>query len=183
MKVLLYMETRSSKEVIEILKKEGIGVLPTDTIYGLVGLAKSKKAVERIYKVKKRKKDKPFVILISSLKDLKLFGIEPSKEFLSFLKKIWPGKISIIFSIKSKKLFYLHRGKNSLGFRIPKSRFLKKILFKTGPLIAPSANLEGKLPARTIKEAKKYFNKKVDFYFDKGKIIGKPSLILEIKRF
>jgi L-threonylcarbamoyladenylate synthase len=176
-------ETKNLKEIIGILKKGGIGVMPTDTIYGLVGSAFSKKAVERIYEVKKRSKKKPFIILISSLKDLKRFEVEFSKEISSLLKKLWPGKVSIIFPLKKKKFFYLHRGKNSLAFRIPKDSLLQKILKKTGPLVAPSANLENFPPATIIREAKKYFGEKVDFYFDKGKIKGKPSIILEIKRF
>ena len=156
--------------------------MPTDTIYGLVGLVFSQKAVERIYRVKKRKKDKPFIILISSLAELGLFGIEASKELSDFLKKAWPGKASIIFPLKSKKFFYLHRGKNFLAFRLPRSDFLKKIISQTGPLVAPSANPEGEKPAQTIKEAKSYFGEKIDFYFDRGKIKSKPSIILEIKR-
>jgi len=170
------------EELIEILKKGGIGVLPTDTIYGLVGSAFSKKAVERIYEVKERKKDKPFIILISSFKDLRIFGVELPREAFTLLKKIWPGRVSVIFPLKSKKFFYLHRGKNSLAFRLPKDRWLRNILKKIGLLVAPSANLEGEPPAETIKEAKKYFGNNVDFYFNKGKIKGRPSTILEIKR-
>ncbi len=183
------------KNIIDILKKDGIGILPTDTIYGLVGSALSKKAVERIYKVKKRRKDKPCIILISSINDLEIFGIKLTKQLVIILKKLWPGKISIILPLKnyksgrsarsvmfSKDFFYLHRGKNSLAFRLPKDRFLRKVLTKTGPLIAPSANLEGSAPAKNIEQAKRYFNDKVDFYFDKGIINKRPSIILEIKR-
>lgn len=156
--------------------------MPTDTIYGLTGSAFSKKAVERIYKVKKRKKGKPFIILISSLKDLKSFNIKLSKEASVFLRKIWPGKISVILPCSEKKLFYLHRGKESLAFRIPKNLWLRNLLSRTGPLVAPSANFENMAPAKTVGQAKKYFGDKIDFYFDKGEIKGKPSLILEIKR-
>ena len=170
-------------EAEKILKKGGIGVLPTDTIYGLAGLAFSKKAVERIYRVKKRSKDKPFIILISLLKDLKLFDIKIDNEILAVLKKIFPAKASVILPCKNKKFFYLHRGKNSLAFRIPKDLWLRKLLSRTGPLVAPSANLEGKPRARTIKQAKKYFGEKIDFYCYKGKIKRKPSIILEIKRW
>jgi L-threonylcarbamoyladenylate synthase len=169
-------------EIIKIIKKGGIGVFPTDTIYGLVGSALSKKAVERIYRVKKRKKTKPFIILISSLGDLKLFNIKLNKEILTLLRKTWPSKTSVILPCKSKRFFYLHRGKNSLAFRMPKDLWLRKFLAKTGPLVAPSANPEGLAPARTVKQAEKYFKNKIDFYFGQRKLTGKPSIILEIKR-
>jgi len=64
------------KKIIKILKEGGIGVLPTDTIYGLVGSALNKETVEMIYKIRKREKTKPFIILISSPKDLKIFEIK-----------------------------------------------------------------------------------------------------------
>ena len=69
-----------TQKIIKILKNSGIGVLPTDTIYGLVGRALDKKTVERIYKVRKRNPKKPLIILISSLSDLKLFGVKPDKK-------------------------------------------------------------------------------------------------------
>ena len=169
-------------KIKKILKKEGIGVLPTDTIYGLVCSAFSKKAVERIYEIKKRKKDKSFIILISYFKDLKLFGIESGKEVLALLAKIFPAKASIILPCCNKKFFYLHRGKNCLAFRVPEKLWLRKFLSKTGPIVAPSANLEGETLAETIKEARKYFGNNVDFYLDKGRKKGKPSVILELKR-
>ncbi|MEI6581241.1 MAG: Sua5/YciO/YrdC/YwlC family protein, partial [bacterium] len=84
------------KKIIEILKHDGIGVMPTDTIYGLVGSAFSKEAVRRIYKIKKRNKKKKSIVLISSLKDLEKFKIKINKEQAKILKKFWPGKVSII---------------------------------------------------------------------------------------
>jgi len=176
------IKTKDSKQVIEILKKGGVGVLPTDTVYGLVGRAEDKKAVERIYKLKKRNKSKPFIILISDLSDLKKFEVSPSKEIISFLKKIWPGRISIILPLQSLRFSYLHRGKKSLAFRIPASIFLRKVISKTGPLVAPSANFEGEPPAVSIEEAEEYFGDRVDFYFDKGEQDKPPSIILELKR-
>ena len=166
----------------KLRKGEWVGVFPTDTIYGLVGSAFSKKAVERIYQLKKRNKKKPFIILISSLDELGLFGVKVSKETRSVLKRIFPSKVSIILPCLSKRFLYLHRGKNSLAFRIPSSRWVRDFISKTGPLVAPSANLEGKPFAKTIKEAKAYFGDKVDFYFSKGTLKGKPSVVLELKR-
>ncbi len=98
------------------------------------------------------------------------------------IKKFWPGPVSLIFDCKSKKFEYLHRGKKSLAFRLPKPKWLRNLLEKTGPLVAPSANLAGKRPARTIREARKYFGLNVDFYFDAGKIEGKPSTIIDIRK-
>ncbi len=173
---------RVPKKLIEILKEGKIAVMPTDTIYGVLGSAFNEKTVERIYEIRKREKTKPFIILISDLSDLKKFGIKIKPFQRRLIKKFWPGAVSLIFDCKSKKFEYLHRGKKSLALRLPKPKWLRNLLEKTGPLVAPSANLAGKKPATTIEEAKKYFGFKVDFYLDAGKIEGKPSTIIDIRK-
>ncbi|MFN4197382.1 MAG: L-threonylcarbamoyladenylate synthase, partial [Caldimicrobium sp.] len=146
-----------------------------------LGSALNKNTVERIYKVRKREKGKPFIILISDPKDLKIFGIKIKPFQKKLIKKFWPGPVSLIFECKNKKFEYLHRGKNSLAFRVPKPKWLRNVLKQTGPLVAPSANLAGMPPAKTEKEARKYFGLEVDFYFNAGKIEGKPSTLIDIR--
>jgi L-threonylcarbamoyladenylate synthase len=165
----------------KILLKGGIGVLPTDTIYGIVASALNKKAVLRVYEIRKRNPKKPFIILISSLKVLDLFGIKLSAPARKILNKVWPGKVSVILPCPHKKFSYLHRGAKTLAFRLPDKKQLIRLLKKTGPLIAPSANLEGLPPVKTIKEAKKYFGSKVDFYVNAGKLNSLPSTLIAIK--
>jgi len=170
---------------IAALLADGVGVLPTDTIYGLVGSALSKKAVDRIYRLRKRDLKKPIIILMASVRDVELFGIRLDRHARGLLSKWWPGKVSVVLPMgKNKKMrkqfAYLHRGTNSLAFRQPKPAWLKKFLERAGPLVAPSANREGKPAAATIREAKKYFGQKVDFYFDRGVLKSKPSTLVKI---
>ena len=165
----------------EYLSSGKIGVIPTDTIYGVAASALSKKAVARAYKILKRDTIKPFIVLIGSLADLKLFNVKLDKKTGIIIKKIWPGKISAILPISSAKFHYLHRGTKSLAFRLPKKKSLLTILQKTGPLISTSANPQGKKPAKTISEAKKYFGDSIDFYVNIGKIESQPSTLIEIK--
>ncbi len=175
-----YRNRAIDRGVISWLKSGGVGVLPTDTIYGIVGSALDPKTVRRIYGLRRRNPKKPMIILIGSLAQLKFFGIAPTITTLKQLKCLWPAKVSVIFSCKSKKFTYLHRGAKSLAFRLPKPKWLRILLIKTGPLVAPSANWEGKPPAKNIKEAQKYFGNKVDFYVDRGHFSGKPSRLIKI---
>ncbi|MDO8429931.1 MAG: L-threonylcarbamoyladenylate synthase [bacterium] len=169
------------KKIEGILLRGGIGVLLTDTIYGLVGSALSKMAVERIYKVRKRNSKKPFIILISSVKDLNYFGVKLDQKTKALLKKIWPGPVSVILPCSSGKFYFLHRGTKILAFRLPKLNWLRNLLRKTGPLVAPSANPEGLPPAKTIKEAKKYFGNEADFYVNGGQQAALPSSLVRFK--
>ena len=167
--------------LIAQIRKGAVGILPTDTLYGIVGRTESKAAVKKIYHLKERNLQKPFIILIGSLLDLQKFDIKLDEKTRKFLKQIWPGKVSVILPCESKKLAYLHRGKKSLAFRLPAAKKLVALVKKTGPLVAPSANPEGKKPAETIAEAKKYFGEKVDFYVAGGRLKSAPSTMVEIK--
>lgn len=169
------------QNVISILSGGGVGVLPTDTLYGLVASALDEKAVERVYELRKRTPSKPMIILIYSPGDLKKFGINVDFKKAGILEKVWPGKVSVVFDCELQKFVYLHRGKNTLAFRMPKPRWLRELLSQTGPLVAPSANFEGEKPARTIDEAKKYFSDSVDFYVDFGPLDSKPSTIIKFE--
>jgi L-threonylcarbamoyladenylate synthase len=167
---------------IEILKKGGVVVLPTDTLYGIIGSAFSKKVVERIYQIKGRSEGKPFIVLVTSYKDLEKFGIKINKEQLEFFKKIWPGQVSAILPCKNKKFEYIHQGLNSIAFRMisPRNENLYNLIKKVGPIVAPSVNPEGEKPAETIAGAKEYFGDKVDLYINVGTRKSPPSTLVRI---
>ena len=87
--------------------------------------------------------------------------------------------MSVVLPCPAKEFSYLHLGTKTLAFRLPKSAKLQALLKKTGPLVAPSANPEGKKPAETIAEAKDYFGDKVGMYVSASKrYFGKPSTLL-----
>lgn len=167
--------------LITLLRDGGIAVIPTDTIYGVVARAQDKKVMEKLYALRRKTPEKPFIVLISSITELAGFGITPTPAVSRLLRTVWPGKVSVILPCRAKKFSYLHLGTEALAFRLPKSKKLQALLKKTGPLVAPSANPEGEKPAETISEAKKYFGDNVDVYVSAGKkISGKPSTLVSL---
>jgi len=169
-------------DIINQIRAGAVGVMPTDTVYGLVGQALNKQSAKRIKKLKNRDK-KPLIVLISKLKEIEKFGLKINQANREVIKKLWPGPISIVFNGLPKSFHYLSGGKKSLAFRLPQDKKLRDCLAKTGPLIATSANPRGLSPAQTIAEAKKYFGSQVDFYLSAGyKMPLIPSMVIEIKR-
>lgn len=168
-------------EIDNLLKNGKIGVIPTDTIYGIVGSALNPETVERIYRLRKRALDKPMIILIFSIDDLNKFDIKLTHSQIEFLQKNWPNPLSVIMPCSDEKFKYLHKGKKTLAFRIPKDKKLLNLLKQVGPLVAPSANFEGEKSAETIDEAKNYFAHDVDFYLDGGRITGQQSTLIKLE--
>lgn len=181
--IMNYFKLRKlKKEIAPILEDGGIGILPTDTLYGIVCSALKKEAVERVYLARKRNPKKPSIILISSISDIKLFSIKINRKQKKFLKKVWPGKVSVVLECFVENFRYLHRGTDSLAFRVPKDKWLRSFLKKTGPLIAPSANFEGEVPAKTKDQAREYFGNNVDFYVDLDELDAEPSTVIRLEK-
>ena len=170
-----------SPESIEALKKGAVGVIPTDTLYGVVASALDKSAVERVYGIKKRDENKACIILVHDISDIEdVFCIALSKKQKEFLNNLWPKKVSVICPTKDPNFDYLTRGTGGLSFRIPDDKELRLALKKTGPLVAPSANPSGDDPAVSIDEAQQYFGDSVDFYEDAGTLVSEPSTLIRL---
>jgi tRNA A37 threonylcarbamoyladenosine synthetase subunit TsaC/SUA5/YrdC len=142
------------------------------------------------------------------IRRVKKFNVRLNSWQRKILEKLWPGKISVVLSPRinsdttlinadnknnksnryqrssvlnqRSSMEYLHRGTNSLSFRLPKDKLILNILKISGPIIAPSANWESYEPAKNIREAKRYFGNKV-FYLDRGNLISKPSTLIDLR--
>ena len=175
------------ENLIKILRDGGVTVMPTDTVYGIVGSAGNKDTVERIYKIRKRSQEKPCIILIGDINELGKFSIKFSPAQKEKINEYWngDGAVSIIFDCVDDEFSYLHRGTKTLAFRLPALAPLRDLLLKTGPLVAPSANTEEvppASPAQNIAEAKKYFGESVDLYVDGGTITGRASKVVRLHK-
>ena len=175
----------SFEESVEKLKEGEIVVFPTDTLFGLLARMDNVKAIQKIYRLKKRDENKPLLILTHDFNKVKEF-IELKNWHWFFIEE-WPNYLTLIFKIKGKykeKLSYLHKGKNTLAIRIPKDEFVLKLLKEVDmPLVAPSANFQSQKPAKNIEEAYNYFKDEVYYFNTTKNLEGLPSTILDLTSF
>jgi len=165
----------STEKAIEIIRNGGVGVLPVDTVYGLVASAHNPDAVTRLYALKKREQ-KPGTIIAASVQQLIDLGFD--HDHLEPVQKWWPNPLSVVLPV-GDDLFYLHQGLDSLPVRIPKDDRVLAILEQTGPLSTSSANQPGEPESVNVDEAWDYFGDSVDFYVDGGNMAGRaPSTII-----
>jgi L-threonylcarbamoyladenylate synthase len=166
-----------SADAVDQIKNGAVGIVPTDTLYGVVCGAADEVAVKRLYELKSRNA-KPGTLVAASIDQLVDLGIP--RRYLTAVKQYWPGPISIVIPV-GPTLGYLHQGKGSLAIRLPSDTQFQEFLQGTGPLLTSSANPPGAEPAHTIAEAKNYFGDTIDFYVDGGDLSGRaPSTIIRI---
>lgn len=167
----------TSPEVVAALRRGGTVVLRTDTIYGIVARADDEDAVARLYQIRSRTPTKKAILLIASTEQMyDTYDTELYQRLLEF----WPGPNSIELPSKLAPA-WLTRNTGCLSYRMPAHDDLRTLVAKIGPLIAPSANPEGKTPARSIDEAIEYFGDMVDVYVDGG-VVGdvEPSRLYRL---
>ncbi|GAI43632.1 unnamed protein product, partial [marine sediment metagenome] len=164
-----------SKNLDSIMKmaeksiKEGeVVICPTDTVYGLISDATNEKAVKKLFKIKKRSVLKPIPIFVKDMKMAKKFA-RINKKQEEFLKKVWPGKVTVVLKRRKKKIKLFGVAKDTIALRIPKYKLINELLKKLNcPLIGTSANISGKPASTKIKT--------VTFQFKNQKFL--PDLVL-----
>lgn len=162
--------TISREEVATHLLSGEVGVMPTDTVYGLVARAEDPKAVAKLYALKNRD-HKPGTIIAASTDQLLALGVD--KQHIDRVKQWWPNPLSVETPL-GPELNYLHQETGRQGFRVVADETVKEILEKTGPLVTSSANHPGAPGSTTVQEAWNYFENRADFYVDGGDLSGRP---------
>lgn len=180
-KIKINLDKISSQEIgliVDFLKRGKTIAYPTDTIYGLGCQATDKKAIEKIYCLKKREKKKPLLVLISDFKMLSRY-FKVDRKQLAYLRKIWPGKISVILNKKSALPSNISTGLASAAVRLPKSEFLTKMIKELGePIVSTSLNRSGEKPFCRVDNLASI---KPDLVIDAGIIKSKPSRLIDLR--
>lgn len=161
------------KKAARVIKAGGLVAFPTETVYGLGADYMNKCAVEKLYEVKKRPKNKPFTIHISDLKELGGFSCEVPASAERLIKKFWPGPLTLILKTKNGGNF---------GVRMPANRAaLDFIAACKTPIVAPSANISGNKPPTSADETLSELNGKIEAVLDGGKTgIGVESTVVDL---
>lgn len=190
MAVVIKPTKKNISVVADVLDKGGVVVCPTDTVYGFLALSENKKAVEKIFKIKKRPKNKTLPIFVKDLKMAKEIA-EISAEQEKVIKAKWPGKYTFVLKLqntnpkskinsKSKiKISKLCVGDDgTVALRVPKYKFLNDLLKKIGkPLAQTSVNVSNQPPLSKIKDIIEIFekDKRIDLMVDGGDLPKRKS--------
>ena len=164
----------------EILQTGGAVILPTETVYGLFAQAMNEEAVEHVYRLKCRPKDKAMNLNVADYETILAF----SKNQPTYLKKLYdaflPGPLTIILQANDRVPAWINSGLSTIGFRIPNHPKTLELIQQTGPLIGPSANISGRESGKIFADIKTQFNNEVTGLADDAALTGVDSTILDL---
>jgi L-threonylcarbamoyladenylate synthase len=169
----------SLEQAVEILKKNGIIIFPTETTYGIGCRLGSEVAIKRLYQIKKREADKPTSIVVENLEQAKIYA-QLSYQAEKLAQHFWPGPLTLVLPATSR-VPDLIKKEGTIGLRQPSHSVLLALLKNLGePLLAPSANFAGQPAPNELNSVDSRLVAMVDYVVDAPTGGQKPSTVLEL---
>ena len=173
------IDGRLLEQAVTILKNGGLIVFPTETAYGIGCDAFNKEAIKKIYEIKKRSKELPLPVIVSSKEMIERIAFTTPKS-LALMDKFYPGPL--VIALQKKEVIPDELNKNSIAFRISSNPIINKIVAHfNDPIVATSANLSGDKTPYSIDDVKNSLSyDRIDLVIDVGILdIRKPSTLID----
>jgi tRNA threonylcarbamoyl adenosine modification protein (Sua5/YciO/YrdC/YwlC family) len=175
-------EPRLVRRVAETLRAGGTIIYPTDTIYGIGCSVESREAIERIYQIKRWRKDKPFSFICSDLKHISEYA-QVSNAVFRIMKHLVPGPFTFILPAARMKHLpgILVSKRKTVGIRVPNHRITIAIVRDLGhPILSTSVTNERNLvPMNDPAVIRDHFGNQVDLIIDGGVLVSEPSTVID----
>lgn len=172
---------RNLKRAAQLLKKGKVIAFPTETVFGIGACLNRPEAIKQIFKIKNRPKDKPLQVLIANMEQAQKLG-KLSKKAFEYAKKRWPGPFTFVVPKTGKVSKLVTGGSSKVGLRMPDHQTILELIKECGPIVATSANISGKPPALTTKQAREYVGEKVDYVFPGRTKHGQASKVIDLSK-
>jgi len=169
------------EDSVDCLLEGGIVALPTDTVYGIAADATNPVAVERLFKIKNREREKALVILIDSSKQLAGIAKNLTVEVRRLTEAFWPGPLTIIF--EKRRGNFDHLGSmDSIGIRMPDHSIpLAMMQALARPLACTSANISGHPDPYSADDVEQSFGNSLNAILDSGQLEQTPpSTVIDV---
>ena len=168
------------EKIKQELEKGGAVVLPTETVYGLFAKALDKKAVNLVYQLKRRPRDKALNLNVAHLDDILNFSKNQPPYLQKLVDGFLPGPLTIILEANDKVPYWVNSDLTTVGFRMPNHPVTLELIREFGPLIGPSANISGQASGASFKEILKDFGQEVLGIEDDAFLTGQDSTIIDL---
>ena len=168
------------EKIKQELEKGGAVVLPTETVYGLFAKALDKKAVDHVYQLKRRPRDKALNLNVASLDDILNFSKNQPPYLQKLVDSFLPGPLTIILEANDKVPYWVNSDLTTVGFRMPNHPVTLELIREFDPLIGPSANISGCESGVNFKRILENFDREVLGIEDDTFLTGQDSTILDL---
>ena len=173
-------QKRLIRKVVEVLKKDGIIAYPTDTYYGIGCDIMNKKAIEKIYLLKQREKNRPFSFICSGLKNISDYA-KVSNYAYKTMKRLLPGPYTFILEGSKLVPKIMLTNRKTAGIRVPDNKICLALVEEIGnPIITTSATTPDGSVFDNPSLINEYYHTRIDMVIDGGPVPGQPSSVISL---
>ncbi|KPJ76482.1 MAG: translation factor Sua5 [Deltaproteobacteria bacterium SG8_13] len=173
-------QVRLVRSVVEVLRRGGIVAYPTDTVYGVGCDIMNKKAIEKVYLLKKRHKSKPFSFICSDLKHISHYA-KVSNYAYKTMRRLLPGPYTFILEGSKLVPKIMLTKRKTAGIRVPDNPICLALVQELGnPIITTSATLPDDTILHDASLIHDFYNNRVDVVIDGGPTSGNPSSVISL---
>jgi tRNA threonylcarbamoyl adenosine modification protein (Sua5/YciO/YrdC/YwlC family) len=173
-------QQRIVRGVVEVLKRDGIVAYPTDTYYGIGCDIMNKKAIEKIYFLKQRRKTKPFSFICSNLKNISHYA-KVSNYAYKTMRRLLPGPYTFILEGSRLVPKIMLTKRKTAGIRVPANKICIALVEGLGnPIISTSAITPQGVIFDDPSLIHDYFKSRIDVVIDGGPVPGNPSSVISL---
>ncbi len=175
----------SIEKAIKILKEGGIVIFPTDTAFGIGCRVDDKKAVKRLFTIRKRSSQHPVSVLVDTVKMAEEYVLPISKDVLDkLIDPYWPGALTVVLPCHLNKVFSFVRGGGmTLGVRIPNHSITRALIRGVGVgILGPSANFHGQKTPYAFADLDLSLVAQVDYVLSGTCPIGTSSTVIDCSK-
>lgn len=178
------MKVSDSKELIEyaasVLRDGGVVLTPTDTVYGLLCMPESARAVQMIFEMKQRPFSQRLPIIVASREQAEeVLPVEWNIHAGKLADAFWPGALTIACGLRKNSVDWLS-GRDEAAIRVPDFFFVQELARKLGPLLMTSANRHGVETPHTVEGALESLAVRPALALDGGLLSGAPSTLVNV---
>ena len=173
-------QERQISRVVDIIKKGGIVAYPTDTFYGIGCDIMNKKAIEKIYAIKQRNKNKPFSFICPDLKNISKYAKVSNFAYRN-MKRLLPGPYTFVLSGSKLVPKMMLTKRRTAGIRVPDNKIALAIVDELGhPVLSTSATHPDGQGFENASLLHDHFIKTIDVVIDGGPVPGSPSSVVSL---
>ncbi len=165
------------------VRRGGLVVLPTDSVYGVGADAFSPEAVASLLAAKGRGRDMPPPVLVPDRRTVDGLAVDLPDDARSLVDAFWPGVLTVVCWAQPSLSWDLGDTGGTVAVRMPDDPFALELLAATGPLAVSSANISGQPAATTAAAAREQLGDSVEVYLEAGERSSpEPSTIVDATR-
>ncbi|MBI3742621.1 MAG: threonylcarbamoyl-AMP synthase [Chloroflexi bacterium] len=184
-KILDIADSQSIARALEILRAGNVIAFPTDTVYGMGANAFDERAIEKLFRVKERARDKAMPVLLADARDLEKIARQVPDAAKILAEKFWPGALTIIVPASPQLPKTLLASGDTIGARVPDHDPVRDLIRALGaPIVGTSANISGGKNPQTALDVFAQLNGRISLILDGGRTRGDvPSTVIDVTIF